>query len=123
MKRKRFYRRADHRGVEAGRGRSQDRTTVPPGGYHATDVLSLESQVRRHEGFRRQTARYLVERRVRSERRACELVGICRTMVRYQAKAKGDDPLRTRLRQLAMESSVLWLPNAAPHSQERGFGD
>ena len=40
---------------------------------------------------------------MRSERRACELVGICHSVVRYQAKVKDDDPLRTRLWQLAME--------------------
>ena len=40
---------------------------------------------------------------MRSERRACELVGICRSVMRYQAKAKDDDPLRRRLRELAVQ--------------------
>ena len=44
-----------------------------------------------------------MERGQRSERRGCELVGISRSVMRYQAKAKDDDPLRTRLRELALE--------------------
>lgn len=36
-----------------------------------------------------------------SERRSCELVGLSRTGFRYQAKAKQDDALRARLRELA----------------------
>lgn len=38
-----------------------------------------------------------------SERRACRLVGLPRSTLRYQAKAKADAELRTRLRELAAE--------------------
>ena len=48
---------------------------------------------------------------MRSERRACELVGISRSVVRYQVKAKDDDPLRTRLRELALLPQEIVLDN------------
>ena len=125
--------------------------------------LSLESQVQRHEGLRRQAivgagdresqaqaalrsgaagqggsegtlgnklvrpaqrrqaARYLVERGVRSERRACELVGISRSVVRYQVKAKDDDPLRRRLRELAVQYSCYGYPALHPILQREGW--
>lgn len=54
MKQKRFT--ADYPGTEAAGSGSQDCRPVSPGGHYATDILSLEGQVRRHEGFRRQTA-------------------------------------------------------------------
>lgn len=38
-----------------------------------------------------------------SERRACRLVGLQRSTLRYQAKVKADEELQTRLRELAAE--------------------
>lgn len=39
---------------------------------------------------------------MRSERRACELVNVSRSVVRYQARDRGDEGLRGRLKELAV---------------------
>lgn len=38
-----------------------------------------------------------------SERRACTIVGLCRSSCRYQAKPKNDEEIRARLRELAQK--------------------
>ena len=58
---------------------------------------------------------------MRSERRACELVGISRSVVRYQVKAKDDDPLRRRLRELAVQYSCYGYPALHPILQREGW--
>ena len=63
--------------------------------------------------------RYLVQRGVRSERRACELVGISRSVMRYQAKAKDDDPLRERLQELAVQYPRYGYQTLHPIHRER----
>ena len=50
---------------------------------------------------RRRAARHLVDRGLASERRACGLIGISRSVVRYASKRSGDDEARRRLRKLA----------------------
>lgn len=52
---------------------------------------------------RRQACRYLVEARGLSERRACGLIGIRRSVVRYRPRAREDGLARARLRELAGE--------------------
>ena len=44
---------------------------------------------------------FLRERYPLSERRACKIVGLCRSSCRYQAKPSDDSVIRARLRQLA----------------------
>ena len=46
---------------------------------------------------------YAAERWEYSERRACRLVGIDRSSARYRTRRSGDDELRGRLRELALE--------------------
>ena len=58
---------------------------------------------------------------MRSERRACELVGISRSVIRYQVKAKDDDPLRTRLRELALEYPRYGYQTLHPILQREGL--
>jgi len=51
---------------------------------------------------RRAAVAYAQERFGCSQRRACRLVGSCRSTIRYRPRQHGDDPtLRTRLRELA----------------------
>ena len=50
---------------------------------------------------RRKVVAFLQERYPLSERRACKIVGLCRSSCRYQAKPSNDAEIRSRLRQLA----------------------
>lgn len=52
---------------------------------------------------RRSAVHYLKGEYGISERRACRLVGLQRSTLRYQAKVKNDGAIRTRLRELATE--------------------
>jgi putative transposase len=52
---------------------------------------------------RRRAVQHLQDRFAVSERRACRLVGMHRSTLRYRAQPKDDDGLRTRLRELAAE--------------------
>ena len=58
---------------------------------------------------------------MRSERRAGELVGISRSVMRYQVKAKDDDPLRARLRELALEYPRYGYQTLPPILQREGL--
>jgi len=55
---------------------------------------------------RKQVAVHLVESSHLSERRACQLAGISRTLYRYQSNPRNDERLRARLKQLASEQSA-----------------
>ncbi len=50
---------------------------------------------------RRKVVTFLREQYPLSERRACKIVGLCRSSCRYQAKPSDDSEIRSRLRQLA----------------------
>jgi len=50
---------------------------------------------------RRAAVRHMEEAHGLSERRACRLIGIGRSSLRYEARAKDDDTLRERLTELA----------------------
>ena len=52
---------------------------------------------------RRKSAEYLVRRGVASERRACRLVGISRSVKQYRSCRQGDGKLRIRLKELAQQ--------------------
>jgi putative transposase len=45
-----------------------------------------------------------------SERRACVIVGLCRSSCRYQAKPKNDEEIRSRLRELAQQRRKFGAP-------------
>jgi putative transposase len=45
-----------------------------------------------------------------SERRACVIVGLCRSSCRYQAKPKDDNEIRSRLRELAEQRRKFGAP-------------
>ena len=45
-----------------------------------------------------------------SERRACVIVGLCRSSHRYQAKPKNDEVIRSRLRELAEQRRKFGAP-------------
>ena len=55
---------------------------------------------------RKIAARHLIEQHRISERSACQLVGISRSALRYQARARNDHALRARLRELAAQQSA-----------------
>lgn len=45
-----------------------------------------------------------------SERRACTIVGLCRSSCRYQVKPKNDNEIRSRLRELAQQRRKFGAP-------------
>lgn len=53
--------------------------------------------------MRREAVNYAREHWIYSQRRACGLVGLCRSSARYQTRRSGDEELRERLRELAGE--------------------
>ena len=48
-----------------------------------------------------------------TERRACRLVGLSRTVARYTSCRRPDDALRSRLKALAEQVPALWPPDTA----------
>lgn len=62
----------------------------------------------------------MIERHSLSERAACRLVGISRTGYRYKAKPRDDEPLRSRMKELATEQSAYGYPLL--HGLLRGEG-
>ena len=59
---------------------------------------------------RRSVVIYLQENHQLSERRACDVVGLCRSSCRYQAKPKNDEEIRSRLRELAEQRRKFGAP-------------
>ena len=59
---------------------------------------------------RRNIVTHLKEGFLFSERRACTIVGLCRSSCRYQAKPKNDDEIRSRLRELAEQRRKFGSP-------------
>ena len=59
---------------------------------------------------RRNVVSYLIETHKISERRACAIIGLCRSSLRYQAKPKNDDEIRSRLRKLAEQRRKFGAP-------------
>lgn len=59
---------------------------------------------------RRSVVVYLQETHQLSERRACTMVGLCRSSCRYQAMPKNDEEIRSRLRELAEERRKFGAP-------------
>ncbi len=59
---------------------------------------------------RRNVVIYLKECYQFSERRACMIIGLCRSSCRYQAKPKNDDEIRLRLRDLAEKRRKFGSP-------------
>lgn len=59
---------------------------------------------------RRNVVIYLKESYQFSERRACMIIGLCRSSCRYQAKPKNDDEIRLRLRDLAEKRRKFGSP-------------
>jgi len=59
---------------------------------------------------RRNVVVYLQENHQFSERRACDVVGLCRSSCRYQAKPKNDEEIRSRLRELAEQRRKFGAP-------------
>lgn len=51
-----------------------------------------------------------MESHLLSERRACVIVGLCRSSCRYQAKPKNDEAIRSRLRELAEQRRKFGAP-------------
>ena len=63
---------------------------------------------------RRNVVVYLQENHQFSERRACDVVGLCRSSCRYQAKPKNDEEIRSRLRELAEQRRKFGDPRLPP---------
>jgi len=59
---------------------------------------------------RRQVVIFLRENYLFSERRACLIIGLCRSSCRYQAKPRDDTEIRSRLRQLAEQRRRFGSP-------------
>jgi len=59
---------------------------------------------------RRKVVVFLMEIHQLSERRACVIVGLCRSSYRYQAKPKNDTDIRSRLRELAEQRRKYGCP-------------
>ena len=59
---------------------------------------------------RKQAARYMVQNYQLSERAACRLMGISRTGYRYIARPRDDEPLRSRMKELAAKQTAYGNP-------------
>lgn len=64
---------------------------------------------------------YLQEDHHLSERRACTIVGLCRSSCRYQAIPKDDVEIRSRLRELAEERHKFGAPRLHIMLQREGY--
>jgi putative transposase len=64
---------------------------------------------------------YLQENHRFSERRACRIVGICRSSNRYQAKPKDDAEVRVRLRELAEQRRKFGSPRLHTMLRREGY--
>jgi putative transposase len=69
---------------------------------------------------RRRIVQLWVENDLLSERRGCRLIDVARSTVRYQSHGRDDDPLRTRLKQLAEQYPRYGYPML--HAMLKGEG-
>ena len=62
-----------------------------------------------------------MESHLLSERRACVIVGLCRSSCRYQAKPKNDEAIRSRLRELAEQRRKFGAPRLHTLLRREGY--
>ena len=70
---------------------------------------------------RRSVVTHLKEGFQFSERRACIIVGLCRSSCRYQAKPKNDEEIRSRLRELAEQRRKFGAPRLHTMLRREGY--
>lgn len=70
---------------------------------------------------RRTLVAFLQEHHRLSERRACIIVGLCRSSCRYQAKPSNDAEIRSRLRQLAEQRRKFGAPRLHTLLRREGY--
>ena len=70
---------------------------------------------------RRNVVVYLQENHQFSERRACDVVGLCRSTCRYQAIPKNDEEIRSRLRELAEQRRKFGAPRLHTMMLREGY--
>lgn len=70
---------------------------------------------------RRSVVAYLQEKHHLSERRACTIVGLCRSSCRYQAVPKNDEEIRSRLRELAEQRRKFGAPRLHTMLRREGY--
>ena len=70
---------------------------------------------------RRSLVAFLQEHHRLSERRACKIVGLCRSSCRYQAKPSNDAEIRSRLRQLAEQRRKFGAPRLHTLLRREGY--
>ena len=64
---------------------------------------------------------FLQENHQFSERRACDVVGLCRSSCRYQAIPKNDEAIRSRLRELAEQRRKFGAPRLHTRLLREGY--
>lgn len=70
---------------------------------------------------RRSVVAFLQEHHRLSERRACKIVGLCRSSCRYQAKPSNDAEIRARLRELAEQRRKFGAPRLHTLLRREGY--
>ena len=70
---------------------------------------------------RRSLVAFLRDHHQISERRACKIVGLCRSSCRYQAKPNNDAEIRSRLRQLAEQRRKFGAPRLHTLLRREGY--
>lgn len=70
---------------------------------------------------RRKLVTFFREHHQISERRACKIVGLCRSSCRYQAKPNNDAEIRSRLRQLAEQRRKFGAPRLHTLLRREGY--
>jgi len=70
---------------------------------------------------RRSLVTFFREHHLFSERRACKIVGLCRSSCRYQAKPNNDAEIRARLRQLAEQRRKYGAPRLHTLLRREGY--
>lgn len=70
---------------------------------------------------RRSVVEFFREHHHLSERRACKIVGLCRSSCRYQAKPTDDIEIRSRLRELAEQRRKFGAPRLHTLLRREGY--